>query len=142
MWGKVHKKYLKGRPKSVGTVAARRDLVKYVGNMNAQIQEESQRDEGFEHFTSEGTMKVERSPEKVIRIFHDAGASQSLILSSVLTWNEESSLGREFSCKSAGDIFSIVLYKFWLDCGYITGEVTVGVKDTVLCRLSRYVDLE
>ncbi len=65
-------------------MAAGRDLVKYVENMDVQIQEESKKDEGFEHFTSEGTMKVEESPEKVIRTFRDAGASQNLILSSVL----------------------------------------------------------
>ncbi len=63
-----HRKYqcLKGRPKPVGAVATQRDLLKYVENMNAQIPEEPQRDEGFEHFTSEGRVKVEGSPEKVI----------------------------------------------------------------------------
>ncbi len=49
-------------------------------NINAQIQEESQKDEGFEHFTSEGTVKVEESPEKVIRILRDTAANQSQIL--------------------------------------------------------------
>ncbi len=97
--------------------------------MDAQIQEESLKDEGFEHFTSEGTMKVEESPEKVIRTFRAAGDSQSLILSSVLPWDEETTTGREFSCMCAGDIFSIVLHKFC--AGYVTGEVTVGVKETL-----------
>ncbi|XP_063863059.1 uncharacterized protein LOC135102162 [Scylla paramamosain] len=128
-----HRKFQcpKGRPKPVGAVAAQRDLIKYVENMTAQIQEESQRDEGFEHFTSEGTVKVEGSPQKVIRILRDTGANQSLILSSVLPWNEETSTGREVSCKSAGGKFSIPLHKVWLDCGYVTGEVTAGVKETL-----------
>ncbi len=113
----------------MGVVAAGRDLVKYVENMDVQIQEESKKDEGFEHFTSEGTMKVEESPEKVIRIFRYSCASQSLILSSVLPWDEETTTGREFSCMCAGNIFSIVLHKFC--AGYVTGEVTVGVKDSL-----------
>ncbi len=82
----LHKKYQcpKGRPKPVGAVAAQRDLIKYVENMNAEIQEEPPKDEGFEHFTSKGTVKVEGAPGKVIRILWDTGANQSLILSSVL----------------------------------------------------------
>ncbi len=32
----------------------------------------------------------------------------------------------------AGGKFSIPLHKFWLDCGYVTEEVSVGVKDTLL----------
>ncbi|XP_063841016.1 uncharacterized protein LOC135089382 [Scylla paramamosain] len=128
-----HRKFQcpKGRPKPVGAVAAQRDLIKYVENMNAEIQEEPPKDEGFEHFTSKGTVKVEGSPEKVIRILRDTGANQSLILSSVLPWNEETSTGREVSCKGAGGKFSIPLHKVWLDCGYVTGEVTVGVKEAL-----------
>ncbi|XP_063879416.1 uncharacterized protein LOC135110719 [Scylla paramamosain] len=128
-----HRKFQcpKGRPKPVGAVAAQRDLIKYVENMNAEIQEEPPKDEGFEHFTSKGTVKVEGSPEKVIRILRDTGANQSLILSSVLPWNEETSTGREVSCKGAGGQFSIPLHKVWLDCGYVTGEVTVGVKEAL-----------
>ncbi len=93
----------------MGAVAVQKDLVKYVENMNAHIQEESQKDEGLEHFTNEGTMKVEGSPEKVLRILRDTGANQSLILSSVLPWNEETSTGREVSCKGAGGKLSIPL---------------------------------
>ncbi len=74
-------------------------------------------------------MKVEGSPEKVIRILRNTGANQSLILSTVLPWNEETSTGREVSCNGAGAKFSIP--KIWLDCGYITVEVTVGMKETL-----------
>ncbi len=81
-----HKKYQcpKGRPEPMGAVPAQRVLIKYVENMNEEIQEELQKNEGFEHFTSKGTVKVEGAPGKVIRILWDTGANQSLILSSVL----------------------------------------------------------
>ncbi|XP_063847844.1 uncharacterized protein LOC135092952 [Scylla paramamosain] len=76
---------------------------------------------------------MEGNPEKVIRILRITEANQSLILSSVFPWSEETSTGREVSCKGAGGKFSIPLHKVWLDCGYITGEVTVGVKETLCC---------
>ncbi len=120
--GKTKASTSSGRPK---------DLVKHVESMNPHILEESQKDEGFNHFTSEGTVKVEGSPMKVVRILRNTGANQSLILSSVLPWNEETSTCREVSCKSAEGKFSSPLHKDWLDCGYVTGEVTVGVKETL-----------
>ncbi len=86
--------------------------------MDAQIQEESLKDEGFEHFTSEGTMKVEESPEKVIRIFRYSCAIQSLILSSVLPWNEETTTGREFSCMCAG-----LWIRHWRGDGWNEGQL-------------------
>ena len=35
------------------------------------------------------------------------------------------------SCKGAGGKFRIPLHKVWLDCGYVSGEVVVGVKETL-----------
>ncbi len=99
--GKTKASTSSGRPK---------DLVKHVESMNPHILEESQKDEGFNHFTSEGTVKVEGSPMKVISILRDTGANQSLILNSVLPWTQETSTGREVSCKSAGGASSVFPY--------------------------------
>lgn len=105
---------------------------KNLNEINPQISEKQRQEEDdFEHFIISVTVKVEGSPEKEIRIFRDTGANQSLILKGVLPWTGKSNTGREVACKGEGGRFSIPLHKIWLDCGYVTGEVTVGVKDTL-----------
>ncbi|KAK4327206.1 hypothetical protein Pmani_002322 [Petrolisthes manimaculis] len=98
--------------------------------VNPQVPEKQQQEEDdFEHFTISGTVKVEGSPEK--KIFRDTGANQSLILKDALPWTGKSNTGRKAACKGEGGRFSIPLHKVWLECRYVTGEVTVGVKETL-----------
>ena len=127
-----HRKYecTKGKPKPVGAVVAKNSPMEFIKGVNPQLPEEQPEDE-FEHFTIIGTVKVEGSPEKKIRIFRDTGANQSLILKNVLPWTEKSNTGKEAACRGEGGRFDIPLHKVWLDCGYVTGEVTVGVKETL-----------
>ncbi|KAK4315696.1 hypothetical protein Pmani_013095 [Petrolisthes manimaculis] len=104
--------------------------MEYMERVNPQVPEKQQQEEDdFEHFTISGTVKVEGSPEK--KIFRDTGANQSLILKGALPWTGKSNTGRKAACKGEGGIFSIPLHKVWLECGYVTGEVTVGVKETL-----------
>lgn len=129
-----HRKYEcpKSKPKPVGAVAVHKNPMEVIEGMHLQIpEEEEQEGDNFEHFTISGTVKVEGSPEKKIRILRDTGANQSLILKRVLPWTDQSKIGKEVACRGEGGKFSIPLHKVWLDCGYVTGEVTVGVKDTL-----------
>lgn len=128
-----HRKYEcpKGKPKPVGAVVARGSAMQFIEGVNTQLPEEQQEEDDFEYFTINGTVKVEGSPEKVIRIFRDTGANQSLILKDALPWSNESSTGKKAACRGEGGGFSIPLHKVWLECGYVTGEVTVGVKETL-----------
>lgn len=128
-----HKKYQcqKGKSKPVGAVAAVRNSGEFVEDEDPILPFESQEDEDFEHFIVEGMVKLEEGPEKKIRILRDTGANQSLILKSALPWTKETDTGRMVSCRGAGGKFCIPLHKVWLDCGYITGEVTIGVKETL-----------
>ena len=128
-----HRKFecYKNKPKPVGAVAAQRDLLEFIRDMNPTSSPEEQQQEDFEHFTIKGKVKLSGGQEKEIRILRDTGANQSLILQKVLPWDEESKTGREVACKGAGSKFNVPLHTIWLDCGYVTGEVVVGVKDTL-----------
>ncbi|KAK3893004.1 hypothetical protein Pcinc_003183 [Petrolisthes cinctipes] len=129
-----HRKFecRKSKPKPVGAVVALRNIMEFMEGVNPQIPEKQpQEEDDFKHFTISGTVKVEGSPEKKIRIFRDTGANQSLILKGALPWTGKSNTGKEAACKGEGGRFSIPLHKVWLDCGYVTGEVTVGVKETL-----------
>ncbi|MPC88844.1 hypothetical protein E2C01_083765 [Portunus trituberculatus] len=87
--------------------------------------------EEFEHFTVKGKVNLNGGQEKEIKILRDTVANQCLILHNILPWYAESDTGREVTCKGAGGNFRLPLHTMWLDCGYVTGEVTVGVKDTL-----------
>ncbi|KAK4328988.1 hypothetical protein Pmani_000624 [Petrolisthes manimaculis] len=123
--------YPKSKSKPVGAVVAHRNTMECMGRVNPQVPEKQQKEDDFEHFTISGTVKVEGSPEKKIRIFRDTGANQSLILKGALPWTGKINTGRKAACKGEGGRFSIPLHKVWLECGYVTGEVTVGVKETL-----------
>ena len=94
--------------------------------MNLPVLEEQQEDE-FEHFTITGTVRVEGSPAKT-KIFRDTGAIQSLILKGAFQWTEKTSKREKVECRIEGGKFKIPLHKIWLDCRYVTGEVTMGVE--------------
>ncbi|KAK4328928.1 hypothetical protein Pmani_000678 [Petrolisthes manimaculis] len=108
----------KSKPKPVGAVVAHRNTMECMERVNPQVPENQQQEEDeFEHFTISGTVKVEGSPEKKIRIFWDTGANQSLILKGALPWTSKSNTGRKAACKGEGGRFSIPLHKVWLECG-------------------------
>ncbi|KAK4294961.1 hypothetical protein Pmani_032454 [Petrolisthes manimaculis] len=78
-----HRKFQcpKSKPKPVGAVVAHRNIMECMKRVKPQVPENQQQEEDeFEHFTISGTVKVEGSPEKKIRIFRNTGANQSLIL--------------------------------------------------------------
>ena len=107
-----------------------RKPMEFIEKVNPEMPEKPLDDEEYEHFSITGKVKVEGSPEKTIRILRGTGAKQSLILEDVLPWTEKSSVG-DVACRGEGGNFNIPLHKVWLDCGYVTGEVTVGVKKTL-----------
>ena len=51
-----------------------------------------------------------------------------------LPWTDKSNAGREVKCHGAGGECSVPLHKLWLERGYVTGEVTVGVKESLLVQ--------
>ena len=84
----------------------------------------------FKDFVIEGTARM-RGEEKKTRILRDTGANQSVMLRGPLPWTDESNAGREVKCHGAGGEFSVPLHKLWLECGYVTGEEPVGVKESL-----------
>ena len=119
------------KPKPVAAVAAQNELLDFIKESMPLPSPEQQTEEEFERFVIKGKAKLNGGQEREIRILRDTAANQSLILANVLPWNQESNTGKDVVCKGAVCKFDIPLHKVWLDCGYVTGEVTVGVKDTL-----------
>ena len=72
-----HKKFQcpKGRHKQVSAIAAMRNPRECIENEDPILPFELQKEDDFDHFTSESMVKLKTGSEKKIRILRDTGAN-------------------------------------------------------------------
>ena len=85
-------------------------------------------DKGYQPFVSLGVVSVNESGPIPVAVLRDTGASQSLMLSSVLELNDDSFTGDYVICKGIeGKAVSIPLHSIHLKSDLVTGQVKVGL---------------
>ena len=89
--------------------------------------------EEFLPFVSEGFVSLNESCSPVpIRILRDTGASQSLLLASVLPFSDESATGDINLVQGIeGRIVSVPLHSLYLKSDLVTGQVKVGLRSSL-----------
>lgn len=89
--------------------------------------------EVYKAFTSQGTVALsEGEPEIVVTVLRDTGAAQSLLLSGLVSLNDDTSLKASVLLKGLGGEYGAVpLHKVFLRSNLVSGYVTVGVVPTL-----------
>ncbi|XP_059810752.1 uncharacterized protein LOC132383599 isoform X1 [Hypanus sabinus] len=102
-------------------------------NTNEALLESDQVRKGYDHFVTEGFVSLKEGSTLVpIKILRDTGASQSLMLDSVLKFNEESDTGEVNYIRGVGsDFMPVHLHKVNLKSGLVTGFVKVGLQHSL-----------
>ncbi|XP_059816645.1 uncharacterized protein LOC132388327 [Hypanus sabinus] len=100
---------------------------------NEALLESDQVRKGYDHFVTEGFVSLKEGSTLVpIKILRDTGASQSLMLDSVLKFNEESDTGEVNYIRGVGsDFMPVHLHKVNLKSGLVTGFVKVGLQHSL-----------
>ena len=89
-------------------------------------------DKEYHPFVSMGSVSVDKSDPIPIRILRDTGASQSLLVGSVLESCDDSSTGEFVLCKGIeGKTVSVPLHSVHLESNLVNGKVKVGLMPTL-----------
>ena len=85
---------------------------------------------GFGAFVSDGFVSVSGGRDKVpVKILRDTGAKDSFILSSVVKFSQDTDTGDCLLVQGMGlETLSVPLHKVSLACGFVTGDVHLGVR--------------
>ena len=90
---------------------------------------------GYQPFVSKGLVSVKKSSPVSVAILRDTGASQSLMLSSVVDPDDDSFTGEFVVCKGIeGKTVSVPLHSVHLKSDLVTGQVRVGLMPTLPMR--------
>ena len=106
--------------------------VKDVNSAHAVVGQEKVPDV-YEPFVSQGTVSLVGSGEEnPVTILRDTGASQSLVLDSVLPFSDQSDTGTKVLLQGVelGTI-SVPLHKVFLRCNLKTGPIVIGVRSSL-----------
>lgn len=87
----------------------------------------------FEPFIHNGYISLSSDLSVPIQILRDTGASQSLVLTSVLAFSSDSYTGSDVLIKgiSSTDYTPVPLHKVYLNSELVSGPVTIGVTSTL-----------
>ena len=105
-------------------------------DLNHEVMGQEKVPEVYEPFVSQGTVSfVGSGEENPVTILRDTGASQSLVLESVLPFSDQSDTGTNVLLQGVelGTI-SVPLHKVFLRCSLKTGPVVIGVRSSLPVR--------